>query len=376
MFVILLPLLSLVFGNIFIPNILSHAELSKWRVISSIAAFAGLMHIGIADGAYITWLKGERALSLRDYIASLTIICLLSGIVSCLSAYILRLGHADTASLFILLVMSSLMSFSVYFSQIFLNGLVLNISLILQSSIFILLVIILSKLTSMNAGILSLVYALSCIPIILITLMARMVTREAHSEEIRSYISLGLPIIISNLGIIIFVNADKILSRRVLHSDFEYASYTIQSSLFTAGASLGLAAGGLLVSKKVNFRNRSIRLFGLALCLFVTYLVSPIFSTILNSLLSRYSNDYQSSVYLGALSFYVFSVYFSYSRLYLPRLSQSLLFLFPLYYLISILLSSKSSLGFANYSILSIIVYVCLCIAVQESVFGRINESR
>lgn len=366
-FVLMIPTISLIFSNIYIPNILLSSELADWRLLSSIISFSGLIHLGIADGVYLSWLNGEEnSLSKRFFIKVISIILL----ISILSGIAVSLVFSIESILLIYTILTlftmALMSFAIYYVQIYLSGFILNISLTLQGMVFIILVFILSKFVKINSIYLLLFYCISCLPIIFIALRHGMVENKFGEFGISKSINLGLPIVVSNLGIIVFTNIDKIVSRHVFESDSSYASYSIQSSLFVAGAGLGISLGGIIISRKISLFNFRIRVIGLIVSVFAVFILSSPISTALNSLIKHYSVDYRLSIITGFIAFCAFSVYFAYSRIFYPKLLQKIFYTFPVLYILLSTAFKNYGQVFPSISLCFIAIYLLIAIAIHE----------
>lgn len=366
-----IPVFSLLFLNVYIPNIMSKSDFADWRLASSLIAFSGILHLGAADGLYRTWLSGNGNIKI-DFGAMLTVIIyvlVLSIASSLIAESVFSLSALNALSLGFAVFISALMSFSIYYCQVHLAGNVLRLSLVIQPVSFMATVYIISLLARPTSSLVIVSYGISCLLPSLLALANKPLEIKGLNpwQETRRWLVLGAPILLTNIWVIVFINYDKIFLRGLISSKIVYSDYALQSSLFVASSGLGLSLGSFFVSRRIELIRSKWR--GIIVCLpvLLSLILAMPLSNIMVLLIPRYSLDYRAVIVLSILSFGFMFVYVAYSKIYMTKeLSLIMLFFLPLYSLAIIVsrLLAITEIGYISYA--SIGLYIIVAIFVLE----------
>lgn len=367
LFALVIPLTALIFANIYIPNTLGIDDFSGWRIASAIISFSGILHLGAADGIYKTWLvnKSNEKIQFGNFLFVVILISVLSAVVVISSYYLFHVEVGSLFALFFALICSCVMSFAVYYMQIHFNDWRLKFSIVSQSVAFIAAVFILNRLTRVNASGMILTYGLSCLPVVIISIREGIFSPKYDRFLFISWIKLGFPLLVSNLGIILFINLDKIFARYFFGQHDAFAAYSIESSLFVAAVSLGLSIGGILVSRKVEI-NTNYRVLSTVVFSLMTFLFAAPLSSVMNMLIKSYKIDYRLAIILGSIAFCVSIFYFSPSRVYDSVFMRNLLLGFVPIYFFFVTILLKITSDFSKSSLISLGVFCVFFVVACE----------
>lgn len=376
--ILVVPLLSLSFLNILLPNWLDKDHFADWRLASSLLSFAGLLHLGIADGIYKYWLEmieKEPTVFYKFIYRSISVIFFMSLLVCAVCYLIFDLNKQTCAALMISMFMSAIYSFSYYYNIVFISGYALTLSLVSQSLTFIVLLILLRLIGELNSVNIVLSYGVSNIPSILISIL-KIKSVKIVEKPLKDFIIIGFPLVVSNLALILFLNIDKIWARIFIDSNSRYAEYALQSSLFVASASISASLGGYLVAKGKNLIDWKYRYLFASLLIASTICITPFFNTAMHTIIPKYNMDYSIFLLVSVFMFYYSVVYASYLKVFDSHFFSKISLALPvLYLIINSFIFYNLNLKFEVSSPLSIILCLIISIAVIEFM-GGIHDRR
>lgn len=369
--IFLIPVFNLGFTSVYIPNSMNISEFADWRFASSLISFAGILHLGVADGLYIRWLdeNSETPIASRSFILYVLLLIILNALIVVVSMHFY--GFLNTAALwalFIVFVSSCMFSFSSYFTLIFLKSNQFKIAIASQTGIFVLCVVLAKTANIFTAPIVIVSYAISCTALNIFALSKfTLIEENGGVNDVFDLIKSGFPILIANLLIILFINFDKLYARFILGSDISYAEYSIKSSIFAAACGIGLSLGAFLVSKRFNFFKHKYRLFIIFGVLCLATLAAPLMSNLLNTIIRGYVIDYKYFCSLSLFSLFIFSTYISYLKFHQPKTCQKIFFIFPVAYCLIIAVATKYFyLSFAQVSATVLLAFLVLVVLIME----------
>jgi hypothetical protein len=377
--ILVVPILSLAFLNILLPNWLDKDHFADWRLISSLLSFAGLLHLGIADGIYKYWLEmkeREPAIFYRIIYQSAYVIFFMTLVIGYACYLIFDLGGLTCAALMVSMFLSAIYSFSYYYNMVFISGYTLTLSLVSQSLSFIIILIFLKLIDELNSTSIVLAYGVSNIPSILISISG-FKSIKTTEKSLKDFIFLGFPLVVSNLSLILFLNIDKIWARIFIDSNSRYAEYALQSSLFVASASISASLGGYLVTKGKSLINWKYRYLFAGFLIVLTTSVGPLFNVIMRTIIPKYMMDYRIFLLASVAMFYYSIIYASHLKVFDSHFFSKISLTLPILYLIinSIIIYALN-LNFEISSPISIFFCLAIAIIMIEYLGGRRGERK
>ncbi|WP_133161852.1 hypothetical protein [Deinococcus koreensis] len=296
-------------SNIILPNVIGQAEFSKWRQILTMLAFAGLAHIGLADGLQIIWLKTKGMIGLGSAISLGFVMAITAPLLICFSYFILGGLHYTTIGLFVL---TSLNAFFINYLLSHGSARILTFYYFLQSLVYIVFIILegyFHLVGRSNAAVIGQVL------LILTTLLYAFIVfyydkrKLNYNPSIRDILiqSDGLAYFTTNVVLILLFSFDRILAIRVL-DESQRSQYFFCSLFITVSSTLLLYISNVIFSRGVilNYKMRLACFFiGVLLCLSTAVLSEDWIATSLNSVFPDFSiNNVKPFIYCSILVAY------------------------------------------------------------------------
>ncbi|WP_339093900.1 hypothetical protein WDJ50_07745 [Deinococcus sp. VB142] len=289
-------------SNIFIPNLISQSAFSEWRQILTILAYAGLAHVGLADGLQYIWTK-ERGIPRKSLTAQIGgLVILLSTIMYGINGFVSQQWGSPLYFLFMLT------AFSPFFLNYFVshsNSSGLVVFYFSQPFLFLTGIFTLKYL-----GVSGINLAIGCqIIVLLLGILYSLVVFKNNSAKINDKINFrtlwqdynGIGLYSVNLLLITIFSIDRIVALKVL-SESEKTHYFFLSLFVTLSSTLTMVISNIIFSRNIVFSFKMINIFRIGTAmLFAIALLFPenIYEFLIKAAFPKFSSSYVG-IYVGA----------------------------------------------------------------------------
>jgi hypothetical protein len=359
----IVSVISLMVSSFILPKVMTVSEFGQWRSIITILSYAGITHIGIADGLLIHWSR-TRLMKIPTNIVlpTLLINTLLALFVASIGVFAKLFPPNIFFTVSIGIFSMSMQSFAIHFIQIFLKGKYFLLGSILQPLGLFVGISFLYFLEALHPESILVVFIFSNLLSSLFVFSNFKIFSLSKSIKIKDIIfspNNGLYIMLGNFAFLGFLNFDKIILRNQI-SDQTFGNYALLSILISASVAISAPLGNIVLSREL-FMESKFRYFVFVVGTFLSA-ACLVFNQEMQSIVSLVFVNYDTD---KLLYFLISSIFFSiYTSVCLPaekymygrffiffNLSNFFVFLLSLVFLVQIcdiVSSSATSMLFTS----------------------------